>query len=199
MEIRGERHEDKIRFKGKDIETIFQMENLVHNTQKSHTDYVKNEDYEILFVENGTKYYSVQIENKKQLYFTYQGLIKVITKSRSGVAHHFMSWMKRIVFISHLGKEENKVALAYELTDTNPEVIKCILARCMSRMSCVYLFNIGKIIDMRKQNEGLKKYNKGSLYKIGRTKDLYDRTVKHCKDYGALKGNNLKLQYFSPV
>ena len=29
VEVRGERHEDKIRFKGKDVERVFQMENLL--------------------------------------------------------------------------------------------------------------------------------------------------------------------------
>jgi len=56
-----------------------------------------------------------------------------------------MTWMKRIVFKAHLGTDEDKATLAYELASTNPDVIKAILSRCMSKMSCVYLFNVGKM------------------------------------------------------
>jgi len=50
--VRGERHEDKIRFKGKDVERVFQMDNLRDDVQKKHTEYTEKEDYEFLFVEN---------------------------------------------------------------------------------------------------------------------------------------------------
>jgi len=61
----------------------------------------KDKTYEFLFVQNETLSHSEQTEkeNRKRLFFTYQGLIKVITNSRSGTAHHFMNWMKRIVSI----------------------------------------------------------------------------------------------------
>jgi len=201
VEVRGERHEDKIRFKGKDVERVFQMENLRDDVQKKHIKYTEKEDYEFLFVQNETLSHSEQTEkeNRKRLFFTYQGLIKVITNSRSGVAHHFMNWMKRIVFKAHLGMDEDKATLAYELAATNPDVIKAILSKCMSKMSCVYLFNVGKITELRKHDDQLKLFKKGCLYKFGRTDDLFRRTTEHCGTYGKLNGNDLKLQYFSPV
>ena len=90
-----------MRIRSKDVARVFQMENLRDDVQKKHTEYIEGEDYEFLFVENRTMYDSEQTEkeNRKRLFFTYQGLIKVITNSRSGTAHHFMNWMKRIVFI----------------------------------------------------------------------------------------------------
>jgi hypothetical protein len=115
-------------------------------------------------------------ENRKRLFFTYQGLIKVITNSRSGTANHFMNWMKRIVFKAHLGTDEDKAA--YELASTNPDVIKAILSRCMSKMSCVYLFNVGKITELRRHEDQLKPFRKGCLYKFGRTDDLFRRTLR---------------------
>jgi len=48
--VRGERHEDKIRFKGKDVERVFQIDNLLDNVQRSDSGYSKEIDYEILFV-----------------------------------------------------------------------------------------------------------------------------------------------------
>jgi len=190
VEVRGERHEDKIRFKGKDVERVFQMDNLRDDVQKKHTEYTEKEDYEFLFVENRIMSDFQQTEYQKKLFFTYQGLIKVITNSRSGVAHHFMNWMKRIVFKAHLGTDEDKATLAYELAATNPDVIKAILSRCMSKMSCVYLFNVGKITELRKHEDQLKLFKKGCLYKFGRTDDLFRRTTEHCGTYGKLTGND---------
>jgi len=202
VEVRGERHEDKIRFKGEDVARVFEMENLRQNVQLSHTEYNEGEDYEILHVLDDRMYIHLRVESrghKKRLYFTYQGLIKVITKSRSGTAHHFMNWMKRILFKAHLGTDEDKAVLAYELAATNPDVIKAILSKCMSKMSCVYLFNVGKITELRKYEDQLKPFRKGCLYKIGRTDDLFRRTGEHCGTYGKMTGNDLKLQCFSPV
>ena len=43
VEVRGERHEDKIRFKGKDVARMFEMENLLDGVQNERG-YNKNED-----------------------------------------------------------------------------------------------------------------------------------------------------------
>ena len=112
--IGGISHEDKIRFKGKDVERVFQMENLLDNVQRSDYGYSKEIDYEILFViapQFEGQLLTPKRGHKKRLFFTYQGLIKVITNSRSGTANHFMNWMKRIVFKAHLGTDEDKAAL----------------------------------------------------------------------------------------
>jgi hypothetical protein len=47
VEVRGVRDEDKIFFKGKDIERVFEMDNLVDNISYSYT---KNEDFEIFLL-----------------------------------------------------------------------------------------------------------------------------------------------------
>jgi len=124
VEIRGERHEDKVRFRGRDIERVFEMEKLVDDAQKTDRGYVRNEDYEILLVVAPTLSGQLQVESltqkghKKRLFFTYQGIIKVITGSRSGVAHKFKDWMTRVVFRAHMGTDWDKAELAYELIDT---------------------------------------------------------------------------------
>ena len=89
------------------------MENLRQDVQLKHTEYIEGEDYEFLLVQKETLSLSelTEKENRKRLFFTYQGLIKVITNSRSGTANHFMNWMKRIVFKAHLGTDEDKAAL----------------------------------------------------------------------------------------
>ena len=98
-----------------------------------------------------------------------------------------------------MGSTEARAALAFELEATDPNVIKSILARCMQKMSCIYMFEVGKMVDLKKHYPQLKDYNKGYLCKIGRSEDLFTRTGQHCNSYGNLKGANLKMIYFSPV
>ena len=127
VEIRGERNEDEVRFKGRDVARVFEMENLVNNVQNEHTNYIKNDDYEILFVVNDTSYYfDERVDRRTKLYFTYAGLIKVINCSRSGVAYKFRDWMNRIVFKAHMGTDSDKVELAYELIDTTDDHVQLI-------------------------------------------------------------------------
>jgi chromosome segregation ATPase len=66
-------------------------------------------------------------------------------------------------------------------------------------MPCVYLFNVGKIVDLRKHYEELRPFKKGFLFKWGRTNDLKRRTGEHIKTYGNLISSTLQLKYFSPV
>lgn len=209
VEMRGEeKTEDKVRFKGRDLERVFQIPRLRETIQIENTSYQEYNDYEFLLVQNPTISDSGQVEsgpsqvkreNKKRLYFTYQGLIKVINKSRSGVAARFMHWLTHVVFVAHLGDDEAKANLAFELTETNPNVLKTFLSKCMSKMSCVYLFNIGKVKDLKRHEPALQQYNKGFLFKFGRTDDLLRRTAEHCGTYGKMTGNKFKLQCFSPV
>ena len=79
VEIRGERHEDDVRFRGRDVERVFEMENLVDDAQKTDSGYVKGEHYEIMLV--GIKY--TKGGNNRRLYFTYKGILKIVSRSRS--------------------------------------------------------------------------------------------------------------------
>jgi len=130
VEIRGERNEDEVRFKGRDVERVFEMENLVTNAQHAHTNYIENEDYEILCVMDSKSRTAERIDrstyNRTKLYFTYAGLIKVMNCSRSGVAYKFRDWMNRIVFKAHMGTDSDKVELAYELIDTTDDPVQLI-------------------------------------------------------------------------
>jgi hypothetical protein len=108
VEIRGERHGDKVRFRGRDVERVFEMENLVNSVQRSHTDYVENEDYEILLVTGALKY--TKGGHKLRLYFTYQGLNKVINRSRSYNISNVTKFMNTS-FMKELQKQSQNMVI----------------------------------------------------------------------------------------
>ena len=78
-------------------------------------------------------------------------------------------------------------------------MVKDVLTTCITSMPCVYLFNVGKITELRKHYDELKQYRKGFLFKWGRTNDLKRRTSEHINEYGNLLSSTLQLKYFSPV
>jgi len=81
VEVRGVREEEKIYFRGKDVERLFEMNNLINDIRLKQTSYKLYEDY-ILFLVTQIKKFSTfgSIESKtvKRTFLTYNGLLKVI-------------------------------------------------------------------------------------------------------------------------
>lgn len=70
--MRGERTKDGIFFRVKSVMEVFKMNNLQSNIQLAHTGYTFNVDY-VFFT----------VDDIKEMYLTYSGLIKVFHSSRS--------------------------------------------------------------------------------------------------------------------
>jgi len=132
-------------------------------------------------------------------YLTYNGLLKIIFASRSGIAYRFQDWASTIIYAAHLGTTEQRVDVAADIIGINAQMVKDVLTTCITSMPCVYLFNVGKITELRKHYDELKQYRKGFLFKWGRTNDLKRRTSEHINEYGNLLSSTLQLKYFSPV
>ena len=202
VEVRGVREEDKIFFKGKDVETVFNMNNLVDNI--SHT-YIKNEDFEILLTQDRTPYGIGSIEKSQprrvqSVFLTYNGLLKIIFNSRSGVAYKFRKWATKIIYTAHLGTDDQRVEQALNIAGVNASLVKQVFDTCVTKVPCVYLFYIGAVSKMRKHYPvDLKDHRTGIIYKFGKTKSLHRRLMEHVREYGGLECSELKLSQWSPI
>ena len=111
VEVRGVREEDKIYFKGSDVQKIFEMENLVRIIKDVSTkQYIPLQDYEqfLLLSQNTEPLYSgTTTETVKRTFFTYNGLLKVIFRSNSGTGYKFRKWATKIIYTAHLLKTTN--------------------------------------------------------------------------------------------
>ena len=153
VEVRGVRDEDKIFFKAQDVQNAFEMTNLIKNIQKEHTTYTEKEDYQFfLLAHSGKKGYNVPCGpvEKKAIFLTYNGLLKVIFNSRSGVAHKFRKWATKIIYTAHLGTDEQRVEQALSIAGVNASLVKQVFDTCVTKVPCVYLFYIGAVSKMRK-------------------------------------------------
>ena len=198
VEVRGEKTKDSIRFSWSDISRLFEMPTTYHLSQK-----LDQTEYQ-MFCSDKTPFNGVLSEQNMggqptSTYLTYNGLLKIIFASRSGIAYRFQDWAATIIYAAHLGTTEERVDVAADIVGINAQVVKDVLTTCITSMPCVYLFNVGKITELRKHHEELKPYKKGFLFKWGRTNDLKRRTSEHINEYGNLLSSTLQLKYFSPV
>jgi hypothetical protein len=188
VEVRGDRSKTGIRFSCKDIARVFEME-VEHNINRM----LDNSDYEVFCSDKNSK------GNPTVMFVSFRGLLKIIFASRSMVAEHFQDWASAIIYAAYLGTTEQRIEVASEMIGVNAQMVKDVLTTCVTSMPCVYLFNVGKITNLRKQHEELKPHKKGFLFKWGRTNDLKRRTGEHIRTYGDLHSSALQLKYFSPV
>jgi hypothetical protein len=202
VEVRGTRSKDGIRFKLKDIQRVFEMEDLDHHIARM----VDKEEYEIFLSSSPTKKVeTVGLLDKNiggkstAIFISYNGLLKVIFSARSGTAYRFQDWVGRVIYTAHLGTDEERFDLALDMVGVNANIVKKVFDTCVTKVPCIYLFRIGLIKDMRKFYPELKEFTSGILYKFGMTDSLHRRLIEHIKDYGSLNGSTFKLVLWSPI
>jgi len=185
VQVRGEKTKEGIRFKCSDILELLKLksEHMRRSLDKTEYEVFANS------CENTIKKGGQQTV----MFLTYNGLLKTIFSSRSNVAYRFQDW------VTHFGTLIENVDAACDIIGINAQLVRNVLTTCISTMPCVYLFNVGKISELRKHYEELKPYKKGFLFKWGRTNNLKRRTGEHIKYYGNLIDSTLQLKYFSPV
>ena len=202
VEVRGVREEDKIFFKGRDLEELFEMDHLRNNVQDEKSNFVKGQDYLFFAVSKNNEFrYSLtpQRNQSKRMFFTYLGLTKVIFRSNSGVAYRFQKWANKVIYTAHVGTPDQRIEQAIEMLGVNAGIVKEVFRTCVAKVPCVYLFHIGKVVEMRQSYPDLKQYKSGMLFKYGRTENLSRRLGEHMSTFGTLEGSRFELSYWSPI
>ena len=139
VEVRGVREEEKIYFRGKDIERVFEMENLVHDVILKTTKYGNKVDYEKFLLSkkenpsaSGPVEETTTIKMVKRTYFTYNGLLKVIYRSNAGVGYRFRKWATRVIYVAHLGTDEQRFTQALDMVGVNSALVKKVFDTCVT-------------------------------------------------------------------
>jgi hypothetical protein len=206
IETRGERIVDKIYFKVKDLSDGFMMPHLQNDIIKIHTSYENDRDYKYFICEKKEKNTSVlkktskHTTTKKELFLTYEGMLRVLFVSKCGRANKFIKWATEKLFTIQMGTNEQKLKLRDTL-GVLPEAVKEVCKKSTSPISCIYLFTLGTIASLRKAfNIPIEGYNDTDIViKYGRTEDLDRRTTEHNNDYGKIENVELRLLMYSFV
>ena len=172
IEVRGEREHNKCFFKAKDIVKGFNIPRLLDTIRNDKLNgYIEDEHY---------KYFTIKISNKKtickkEIFLTYEGIIRLLYVSKSKNTKKFISWMTEKLFTIQMGTFEQKQKLT-SLLGIHPQIIKDVFDRSSNETPTVYLFNIGPANHHLKTNIYL---DDDILCKYGCTKDISRRTSEH--------------------
>ncbi len=200
IETRGTRQSDGVYFKVKDVSRGFGVDDLYVTLIKKHTQYVEHNDY-VYFIcpvldEVGRKQTRVQ----KELFLTYEGILRVLFISRSGNTRGFVKWAVDKLFTIQMGTAEQKRQLASKVLGVSAKALREVFKQSATSLPCVYMFILGSVKDLRKSMQIDPKYTDDMLIaKYGCTGDLERRTAEHIKTYGSIKGVDLTIKHYSYI
>lgn len=192
IEVRGTRHYNNIFFNGKNVASLLQMKFLIKTLKDSRNEFTYEEgvDYKMLKCADGTE----------ELYLTYLGMLRVFFVSRNKNAQNFVGWMSNLLFLAHLGTPEEKKEICSKIMGISLDTLKTALKASTKDMSCVYLYTLGKVKDLRESMTIANDYGDEMIVcKYGNSTDLHRRTVEHSATYGAIPNVDLKLKLYTPV
>lgn len=174
IKMRGERKVNSIYFSAKDVADIFRMKTLDNTLRHPKSTYSKGKHYKLFIQKNSEKLTSTS--NKKFIYLTYRGMIKVMFSHNTPEAESFQDWCLNVLFTHQFGDYSEKKKLASKLIGCDTLTVHKMLRTSVGKLSCVYLFEL-------KSGEPAKKE---IIVKFGRTKDLDRRTKEHFATYGEI-------------
>jgi prophage antirepressor-like protein len=198
IEVRGEKTDEGIYFKAKDIGTAFEYELIEKIILQETSVHVYGEHFKYFI---GPDDSSRQMDDKKVLYLTYLGVLKLLFCAKgSDKAKRFQRWATKILFTMQMGSQADKDGLAADALDVDVSTITQIFRKSARAIPCVYLFEVGTVGNMRQHfNLDIHKDDNDKVYKYGRTEDMARRSGEHQKTYGKLKDNTFGLTVFSYV
>ncbi len=200
IETRGERKVDKIYFKVKDVSSEFEMDNLLTTIiDKRYNGYCDGIHYKYFMCKkiedpknNTTKISKVS----KELYLTYEGILRVLFGSNSPKIKKFIKWATETIFTIQMGTDEQKQTLCGNLMGINVQVIKDVFNSKSNKTPCVYLIYLGKAKDLLKNNS----YSEEDMVcKYGCTDDLAERISQHERNYKRMFNTNISLLLYSII
>lgn len=148
IEVRGERDEEGCFFRVKDVARCFNDINLyihIDRTDSSDTSYRLGEDFVYFYrlPQVGTTE-----EKKKELFFTYQGMLRYLFVSRNPNAKVFRKCASKILFVMQMGTMEQKESLGAEVFGVSPEIVSKFFGTCCVRdIPMAYLLKLSEPLE----------------------------------------------------
>jgi hypothetical protein len=199
IETRGIKTQDGIFFKASDISKAFDYDNVSTTVLNVGSNYDYETDFRY-FKKWNDPANSTKVGFRKELYLTYEGVMKLLFRARGNKATRFRKWPSTVLFTLQLGTQENKDVLAAEALNVDVSTVTQLFRKSCRAIPCVYLFEVGTVGEMRPHfNLDEFKNDNEKVYKYGRTNDMARRTGEHKRTYGKLKGNTFGLSVFSSI
>ena len=205
IETRGSRTVDGIYFKVKDVMIGFAMLTILTTIIDNRRDgYVEGTHYKYFICKRhvGAKKKSIKNANKtkKELFLTYEGMLRVLFASHSPRVKPFVRWATEKLFVLQMGTRAQKTELVGSVMGISAKTVKEVFNADRNTLPCVYLFILGIAKDLRVSMNIDAKYPDDSIIaKYGFTKELSRRTGEHMNKYNKIQNVDLKLKYYSYI
>lgn len=193
IETRGVRSPRGIFFRVTDVSRGFGIKSLKNSLLHPNPSYQRTRDF-ITF--------RVPVDNvnlgtnmtRTSLFLTYIGLLRVLFVSRNNNTEVFYEWATERLFAAQMGDRSQRAHSAAQLLGVSYQSIIDVYDTCSIPVSCVYLFLLGTVRNLRLSMNIPPEYDDSSLVaKYGKTEDLKRRTGEHQRDYGAIQNSQLVL------
>jgi hypothetical protein len=202
VEVRGERHPDKIFFYGKDIASILSVEKIKDILINHTSSYEEGIHYKkfIHSQAGSTRLGADKKISRTTIFLTYRGLIRMLMTRRDPISKLFEEWAINILFTHQLGTTEQKEELVSTLIGSSVESVRDFLSSSPSKYSELYLICIGKASYL-KDSLQLKNtcLENDLVFKFGFTDDLSRRLNEHKNKFSKLNGTNISVVLHSPI
>ena len=196
---RGTRTVGGIYFSANDAQKEFELKNLLRVLKDKDSSYEEEVDYKYFTIKKG-RIDSQKIVQKKEIFLTYGGMLKVLFASKSGKTKGFIKWATETLFTIQMGTKDQKETLVEGILGIPANTLKNVLSASTTDVPCIYRFALGKCKDLRKiMNLSPDIPDDYTIIKYGRTNDLSERTTDHIKTYGVIKGVKLELMNYAYI
>jgi hypothetical protein len=196
IETRGERNEDKIYFKVKDVEKVFGIKRLDKKLITENTNYKLNIDYKYFICKN---VHNVDKQTNKNIFLSYEGILRVLFVSRNNKTKSFRKWATKTLFTVQMGTKEQKQILCDKILGNDIETSRKVIKLNNSSLSAIYLLTLGYVKDLKKEMF-LEDYKDDMIVcKYGRSDDLSRRLLEHKKTFKSIKTATPMLKIYSYI
>lgn len=203
IETRGELSVDKIYFKVKDVMSGFKIERLDDVIlNKNNKGYIENTHYNYFNCQKTIKSGEKTNKNiKKELFLTYEGILRVLFASHSSNVKPFIKWATETLFTTQLGTSEQKDKLVSQIKGVSYESIQELFSINARSLPCVYLTAFNTVNKLREVFNIDNIFSDDSVvYKFGLTKSFEIRKNGHKSEYKKLdKLIDMKLVYYTYI
>ena len=202
IETRGERKVDGIYFKVKDVMVGFKMDNLL--TTIIHTiksGYIEGIHYNYYNCKKTTNLQNKTIKIKKELFLTYEGILRVLFASHSPNVKPFIKWATEKLFTLQMGTTIEKDKMVSQIKGVSYETIQELFSINARSIPCVYLTAFNTVDKLRDVMKIDMKYNDNDIvYKFGLTKSFEARKNGHKSEYKKIENLiDMKLVYYTYI
>jgi len=138
---------------------------------------------------------------KKELYLTYEGILRVLFVSRNNTTTNFIKWAVEKLFTIQMGSIEDKNKLVSHIKGVSYETIQELFSINARSLPCVYLTAFNTVKELKNvMNIDNKHSEDAVVYKFGLTKSFESRKNGHRSEYKKLDNFiDMKLVYYTYI